>query len=182
MINSTVARRRVFNEYAVCTMNAIRGAILAALCLYAAVAGPLPEPLHVRFHLAGGVQIVGDLTFWDREGIDGTFGRRRWEELATDDIWRLYRRVMTPDVADQWIDLGRVMLIVPGGDARAERAFERALRVSPDHEAAIEAARADAASVIAERARRVEAAKAPFFSWSSASSSRISPRPPSNAI
>jgi hypothetical protein len=143
-------------------MNAIRGAILAGLCpcLWAATEGPLPEPLHVRFHLADGVQVSGEWTLWDRAGIDGTFGRREWEELATDDIWRLYRRVMDPDVADQWIDLGRLLLIIPDGAARAERAFGRALRLSPENQEAIDAARAEAARVIEERKQRREEAAA----------------------
>ena len=159
MINSIAANGRDSYEYAVCTMNAIQGAILAGIGLMSAAAGPLPEPLHVRFRLADGVQVAGDLTAWDSEGIDGTFGRRQWEELASDDIWRLYRRLMDPEAPDQWIGLGRVLLVVPDGAARAERAFERAHRLDPQQAEAIAAARAAAAAVLDERERRREQAE-----------------------
>jgi hypothetical protein len=108
-------------------MSRILTAILAGLLMSAV--GPLDQPRHVRFQLADGVQVSGELTAWDAEGIDGSFGRRSWAELMPDDAWRLYAAVMDQKSAAQWVDLGRALLAVDGGEAWAERAFRRALRL-----------------------------------------------------
>ena len=112
-------------------MSIIRGAILAVLLILAA--GPLSEPRQVRFRLADGVRVAGALTFWDAEGIDGSFGRRLWVELMPGDAWRLYLSVMDQKDAHQWVDLGRVLLQSEGGDAWAERAFQQAIRSGACH-------------------------------------------------
>ena len=134
-------------------MSAIRGAILAGLLLMAA--GPLSEPRPVRFRLADGVLVSGALTFWDAEGIDGSFGRRLWVELMPGDAWRLYLGVMDQKDAHQWVDLGRVLLLAEGGDAWAERAFQRALRLDAAMAGEISAAR-DAARETRQRREQLE--------------------------
>jgi hypothetical protein len=136
-------------------MSRIRAAILAGLFMSAA--GPLAEPRHVRFHLADGVQVTGDLTSWDAEGIDGSFGRRLWTELVPDDVWQLYVAVMDQNCADQWVDLGRVLLPLDGGEAAAERAFRRALRLDASVAGEVRAAR-DAALQVRQRRERLERA------------------------
>jgi hypothetical protein len=98
----------------------------------------------VRFRLADGVQVAGTLTFWDAEGIDGSFGRRLWVELMPGDAWRLYLGVMDQKDAQQWVDIGQVMLQAEGGNAWAKRAFARALRLAPARAAEIRAARDEA--------------------------------------
>jgi hypothetical protein len=95
----------------------------------------------VRFRLADGVQVSGELTVWDAEGIDGSFGRRLWTELMPGDTWRLYLAVMDQKDAHQWVDLGRVLLVAEDGDSRAERAFRRALRLDASTLDEIRAAR-----------------------------------------
>ncbi|MCI0676191.1 MAG: hypothetical protein L0Y42_10515 [Phycisphaerales bacterium] len=131
----------------------------AAICMLAP--GQLETPLKVRFHLADGVEVRGDLTIWDSAGIDGSFGRRRWTELKADDAWRLYQRVMDPRSAGQWVDLGRVLLQMVDADRDAaelaERAFKRALRLDEVIGPTVEQARQDAAQ--ANRARQEEAAQ-----------------------
>jgi hypothetical protein len=104
-------------------------------------AGPLKEPTHVRFRLADGVQVTGELTVWDVEGIDGSFGRRLWVELMPDDAWRIYLGVMDQKNASQWVDLGRVLLVAEDGDTWAERAFRRALQLDATTVIEIDAAR-----------------------------------------
>jgi hypothetical protein len=104
-------------------------------------AGPLSEPRHVRFRLADGVQVSGELTVWDAEGIDGSFGRRLWAELMPEDAWRVYLGVMDQKSAGQWVDLGRVLLVAEDGDDWAERAFRRALRLDASTLDEIRAAR-----------------------------------------
>lgn len=138
-----------------CTMSAIRGAILAGLAMLAA--GILPEPWHVRFELADGVQVSGVMTAWDEHGFDGSFGRRLWEELIARDVWRLYLRVMDPDDANQWVDLGRVLLPLADGGQWAQRAFRRAERLDPSVAGRVEAARRAAAEEIERRERLAKA-------------------------
>jgi hypothetical protein len=104
-------------------------------------AGPPSEPRHVRFRLADGVQVSGELTLWDAEGFDGSFGRRLWIELMPGDAWRLYLAVMDQKDAHQWVDLGRVLLVAEDGDVWAERAFRRALRLDASTLDEIRAAR-----------------------------------------
>lgn len=123
-------------------MSAFRGAILAVVCL-PAVAGPLDEPLHVRFELTDGVGVSGRMVSWDQEGFDGTFGPRFWEELAPQDAWRIHLRVMDQNDPSQWVNLGRVLLL-GGHDVWADRAFRRALDLDSSVAGDIEAARRDA--------------------------------------
>jgi len=129
-------------------MRMSRYAILAvALCLGAAPPAPPPvadepsttenafEPIQVRFRLADGVRVRGELTGWDDDGIDGSFARRAWTEIHHDDVWKLYRRIMDRSAPLAWIDLGRTLLVVgldqPDANTFAERAFKEATRLAP---------------------------------------------------
>jgi hypothetical protein len=135
-------------------------AALAALCLLAA-AGTLSEPVRVRFRLADGVVVTGSLTRWDADGFDGSFGRRQWVELKTEDVWHVHRRVMDQESATDWINLGRVMLLVPDGDKWGERAFRQALRRDASAQEAIDEARAKASEAkrLREAAEKVISAE-----------------------
>ncbi len=130
-------------------MTFFRGAILAAGVLLAAE--PLAEPQFVRFELTGGAKIVGEMTAWDLEGFEGTFGRRSWSELVTRDVWRLYVAVMQQDDACQWVDLGGLLLAIPDGESWVQRAFRRAVRLDPSTALRIEAVRAEALEAQARR-------------------------------
>ena len=139
-------------------MNLLRYANLAAmplLFLLTAI-GPLPEPLKVRFQLADGVRISGEMTAWDADGFDGSFGRRKWSELSTDDLWKVYQRVMDQQSAEQWVDLGGVLLNLGHRERKAaelaERAFARALRLDEAASTRIDQVREQAR--LAERQRR----------------------------
>lgn len=133
------ASYRVFSD-----MNPFQGAILAVAAT--ALAIPLGEPRFVRFQLADGVQVTGEMTAWDAEGFDGSFGQRRWSELSHGETWRLYVQVMDQNDAGQWVDLGGLMLVEEDGGQWAERAFCRALRIDPDAASAVAAARDKAES------------------------------------
>lgn len=139
-------------------MQRTQGAILAVLTGLMGLAGlgplsgPLPEPLHVRFKLADGVQVAGMMTAWDADGFDGSFGRREWVDLIIDDVWKLYRRVMADQDAGQWVDLGGVLLLMDEGESRAQKAFAQALRLDRTV-----TDRIDAVRVVAEEARRQRA-------------------------
>lgn len=113
-------------------------------------------PKRVEFRLRDDVKLTGELSSWDRDGIDGTFGRRLWTELKTDDAWTLHVYFMDHDNAAHWVNLGRIMLLAPKGEDNAARAFKRAVALDPKAEKAVEAARAWAA----EETRKREEAKA----------------------
>jgi hypothetical protein len=121
---------------------------------------PLEEPLRVRFRQADGVSVTGDLTEWDGDGFDGSFGRRAWLELSTDDVWRLFRRLMDQKDAAHWVRLGGLLLLAEEGEQRAELAFRRALRLDASAEASIDEARRAAAEARELEARLEEEARA----------------------
>src|SRR6185503_4129116 len=95
-------------------MRSARYANLAALpVVFLLLAlGPLKEPLKVHFQLADGARISGEMTTWDHDSFDGSIGRRLWIDLKPDDAWDLYRRVMDQQSVDQWVNLGRVFLLM----------------------------------------------------------------------
>jgi hypothetical protein len=135
---------------------------VAALALVAGAAGELAEPLPVRFELADGVRVTGTMTAWDARGFDGSFGPRRWTELAVEDTWRLYRRVMDESSAVEWVGLGAALLRMPKGNEWAERAFRQAMRLDEAMGPAIEEVRAEAAEsarLDEELRRAIEAEK-----------------------
>ena len=159
MIFSAPGTGSVAGGCAFCAGIARRSAILAVLGALSAV-GPLPEPLHVRFRLPDGVWVSGDMSSWDEDGFDGSFGRRAWTELMAEDVWRLYRRVIDADDVEQWVNLGRVLLASPQGEPWGERAFRRALRLDPSAAARIEAARREASEARRRREEREEVTEA----------------------
>jgi hypothetical protein len=140
-------------------MNRRWHAILAAAGMLLAAAAPdkVDPPLRVSFRLTDGVRISGDLTEWDVEGFDGSFGRRRWSEVDAEDAWTLVRRVIDHESASDWVRLGRIMLSTAEGATWAERAFRRALQIDVAAQDEIDAARADAAE---DERRRREAEEA----------------------
>ncbi len=122
------------------------------------------DSIRIRFRLADGVRVTGELTQWDSEGFDGSFGRREWTELDFEDVWRLHQRVMDKDSAFDWVSLGRTMLLItldqPKARKRADQSFRLALKRDSDAEAAIEAARAEIAAIGKVRAEAEAAVEA----------------------
>lgn len=142
-------------------MQKLRCAILAVVvATFAQVAAQsVSPPLTVSFQLADGVRVRGQMTAWDETGFDGSFGRRRWVDLMPDNAWDLHQRVIDRKSAAQWVNLGRVLLLMPHESTRAnllaERAFRAALRVDSGAAPAIQSARDEADQ--AARARRAAA-------------------------
>lgn len=138
---------------------AIMAGLMVIRLLGAAEIAPdeLEQPLRVRFHLADGVRVTGNLTSWTENGIDGSFGRREWIEIDARDVWILYRRLMDLENPTQWVDLGRTLLLCALEQNKttkitlqnAEKAFARARKIDPASERAIQDAREDV-----ERTRR----------------------------
>jgi len=107
----------------------------------------------IEFRMSDGVRITGTLTKWDNHSIDGSFGRRAWSDIRAEDAWNLYAALADRDRAADWVNLGRIMLIV-GEDDRAEHAFRRARTIDPTVAADIVLARR---AVEEELKRRAEA-------------------------
>jgi hypothetical protein len=132
-------------------------AILAVFATLAQVrAQTLDRPLPVKFELADGVRVEGTMTKWDADGFDGSFGRREWIDLMPDDVWQLHHKLLKQPTAVQWINLGRVLLLMrmesPKANELADRAFRLALREDASVEPDIEQVRQQADQTV--RARR----------------------------
>ena len=119
---------------AVRRLFALAPAILAAGLLFgAAVSHRTVEdevrtiaPKRISFRMIDGVRVVGDMTAWDRNGFDGSFGRRLWTELHPDDAWMLFVNVMNRESVEQWVELGRAFKRSENAERLAARAFDQA--------------------------------------------------------
>jgi hypothetical protein len=133
------------------------------LLVAALAAAPVDPPRSVSFRLSDGVRISGQLTAWDEQGIDGSFGRREWTAMNVDDLWRLYRQLMDRESAAHWVALGRALLLAESGAGsggapkNAEQAFAQALRLDSSSQAAIDEVRAEVEKI---RQRQEEARRA----------------------
>ncbi len=132
-------------------MRWLSAVILAGSAAVWSLGGELDRPLKIRFRLQDSVVISGEMTSWDEEGFDGSFGRRLWIDLQAEDVWKIRRDLIDRKDASAWISIGRILLQTKGGDDLAERAFKQAQQISPDAAEAIAQARADAASDIRKR-------------------------------
>jgi hypothetical protein len=121
------------------------------------------EPIRVRFRLTDGVTVSGELTAWGPEGIDGSFGRRRWVDLEHDDIWSVYHRVMDRESSTDWLGLGRALMLAsldqPRAERRAELAFNHALRLDAGVEERIDEIRDEIEAIRQERRDAERAAR-----------------------
>lgn len=133
-----------------CLRLALSTVLLAVLLAARAVDPPLP----VTFRLSDGIRISGNLTAWDEQGIDGSFGQRPWSALQRDDLYRLFRRVMDRELAADWLTLGELMLRGDPRDRRGEEALRQAVRLDT-------ALAERAATVRRETAKRLAAPAAP---------------------
>ncbi len=131
-------------------MKVSKGAILAVLIAFGeiAICGPLPEPIKIKFKLSDGVRVSGLMTEWDKDGLNGSFGRRKWIDLDDDDVWKIYQKVMDKENAQQWVDLGAVLLLMDDeGKSKAEKAFKQAIRIDPASTVAIQTAQDNALEI-----------------------------------
>ncbi|HWB19411.1 MAG TPA: hypothetical protein VG711_03855 [Phycisphaerales bacterium] len=120
-------------------MRTVSTVILAVLLLITSATADVrvDPPLRVQFRLADGIRITGTLTSWNSESFDGSFGTRRWLALDPDDLWSLYRRVMNQSSSDDWINLGRLLLLSANApksaSQNAQSAFRRAREIDPQN-------------------------------------------------
>jgi len=155
------------NPSAILAVLALLGMLLPGPALPSLRADDLDQPLRVRFTLNDGASVSGTITRWDQEHLTGTFGTRPWLDLHPDDIWRIYRAVMDRNSVDQWINLGRLLLLAEADDAaeadarkHAQHAFRRAVRLDDSAAERIARVRLEIERILTERAqhrRQIEA-------------------------
>lgn len=103
----------------------LRGiAAVAALAIAATLDAStrLADPVPVAFQLEGR-SIRGHVQAWDLLGFDGTFGRIEWKRLDAGEAWHVHAAIIDPNIAEHWLNVGRVLSQIEGGQVYAERAL-----------------------------------------------------------
>ena len=116
-------------------------------------AGTVDPPMRVHVLKLDKSELTGFITSYGDDGFDFMDAKKQtskisWDELPPDVVYNLNDRLMSPRKpgADDWFNLGKRLLTMPGGRAPAERAFSRALHLNPKLKDQIAAARKEAAS------------------------------------
>ena len=131
---------------------AIAAALLAASS-HAATGGALERPIEIKARTSGGAAVTGRLTEWSADTITGSFGTRRWDELAAGDLKRVFGLVMDRKSPADWLALGENLLAAKDGGKLADDAFAQAKRMGVPP-ADLDAARARGAAARAAREER----------------------------
>ena len=112
----------------------------------------LAKPVQVSTVKADKKPLDGRLVAYDDEGFDLVRGkdktlRVKWSELAAPGVYNVRSAIVGPKASGgDWVEVGRVMLKVEGGEPFAERAFARALRLDPKLREKIEEAKQSVAT------------------------------------
>ena len=101
----------------------------------------LDSPQKVHAKLASGKVISGQLESFTSDEFAGDFGTARWIDLPAKDLHSIYSGAMDKKDAAQWMNLGRLLLVVPDGDKRAETAFRKAVSLDRALKDQVEAVR-----------------------------------------
>ena len=112
----------------------------------------LEKPVEVRTVKADKKPLDGKLIAWDEEGFELVTGKDRfgkdkvtkvkWDELAAPGLFNVFSTVIGPKgTAEQWLDVGKTLLKVEGGEKFADRAFARALKLDPSVQEQVDAVR-----------------------------------------
>src|SRR5947208_1914621 len=115
----------------------------------AALAGTVDPPIRVNIKKLDRTELSGQITKFDEKGFDFMNFKKEtstftWDEFAPDTIMTLHARLIQKGTADQWFDLGKKLLTMPGGRDPANAAFGKALRLDKSFKEKIDAARKDA--------------------------------------
>lgn len=107
----------------------------------------LEKPVAISTIKADRKPLDGRLVAYDEEGFELVRGKDktvkvRWSELAAPGLFNVRSAIAGPRAgADAWVEVGRAMLEVEGGEAFADRAFARALKLDPKAHSRIEEAK-----------------------------------------
>jgi len=97
----------------------------------------LEKPVQISTIRADKKPLDGRLIAYDDEGFELIRGKDsklkvKWSELAAPGVYNVMTSVVGPKAGgDDWVEVGRTMLSVKGGEPFAERAFSRALKLDP---------------------------------------------------
>jgi hypothetical protein len=81
-------------------------------------------------------EIAGLITSFNDDGFELMDAKKqtqrvRWDDLPPGEIMNLHNRLVRKGSGEQWLNLGKKLLTMPGGRAPAERAFQKALKADP---------------------------------------------------
>jgi hypothetical protein len=133
--------------------GAVAALLFAGAC-GAAEPVKLDKPVPVSTVKADKKPLDGRLVSYDDVGFDLVRGRDkpvrvRWDELAAPGVYNVRAAIIGPRAGgEEWVELGRLMLRTKGGDALAERAFARAVKLDPNLRAKVEEAKTESASAV----------------------------------
>src|SRR3954447_14238035 len=107
----------------------------------------LEKPVQVSTLKADRKPLDGKVVAYDEEGFDLVKGkdktiRVKWSELAAPGVYNVKASIAGPKATgEQWINVGRDMLRIEGGEPFADKAFARAVKLDPKLQAAADEAR-----------------------------------------
>jgi hypothetical protein len=132
---------------------------LAAALLFTASAAlraervQLEKPVQISTVKADRRPLDGKLIAYDDEGFELARGKDktvtvRWSELAAPGVYNVMSSIVGPRATgDDWVEVGRAMLRVDGGESFADRAFARAVKLDAKLQPVIDEARQSAATM-----------------------------------
>ena len=122
--------------------------ILAALTPLARAATVDP-PQRIKVQKLDKSEVAGLITSYSEDGFELMDAKKQtvkvpWDELPPDVIMNLHDRLVRKGSGQDWFELGKKLLTMPGGRAPAERAFQKALKADPNLKDSIAEARKNA--------------------------------------
>ena len=110
----------------------------------------LDKPVTISTIKADKKPLDGRVVGYDDDGFELAQGKGnktvtvRWDELGPPGQYNVRSALLGPKATgEQWVDLGRRMLELEGGEAFADRAFARAVKLDPKLKTDVEAAKRD---------------------------------------
>ena len=114
----------------------IASAILLCVASPLAHAATVDPPQRVTVLKLDRTEIAGMITSFNDDGFELMDAKKRtqtvrWDDLPPGEIMNLHDRLVRKGSGEQWLNLGKKLLTMPGGRAPAERAFQKALKADP---------------------------------------------------
>jgi hypothetical protein len=123
--------------------------VIVLLSAVIGLAGTVDPPLRVNIKKLDRTELSGQITRFDENGFElmdyhKQMSTLTWDEFAPGTIMMLHARLIQKGTPDQWFELGKKLLTMPGGRESANTAFGKALRLDKSFKDKIEAARKEA--------------------------------------
>ncbi|MEA2734074.1 MAG: hypothetical protein QOE14_525 [Humisphaera sp.] len=112
------------------------GVILISMTAALARGATVDPPQRIKIIKLDKTELTGLITSFTEDDFDLMDAKKqtatlKWEELPPDAIMNLHDRLVRKGSGEQWLNLGKKLLTMPGGRAPGERAFQKALRAEP---------------------------------------------------